>query len=60
MKILKSGLSNQKYDNRGNPSDAASGQGYIQMPNGLRLYISSVKPTGSIPVGSIGIGWTDA
>lgn len=60
MKILKNGLSNQKYDSDGNPSDAASGQGYIQMPNGLRLYISSVKPTGSIPVGSIGIGWTDA
>ena len=60
MKILKSGLSNQKYDSDGNPSDAAADQGYIQMPNGLRLYISSVKPTGSIPVGSIGIGWTDA
>ena len=60
MKILKNGLSNQKYDSDGNPSDAASGQGYIQMPNGLRLYISSVKPTGSIPVGSIGIGWTDS
>ena len=60
MKILKNGLANQKYDSTGNPSDAASGQGYIQMPNGLRLYISSVKPTGNIPVGSIGIGWTDA
>lgn len=60
MKILKSGLSAQRYDSDGNPSDAASDQGYIQMPNGLRLYISSVKPTGNIPVGSIGIGWTDA
>ena len=60
MKILKSGLSAQRYDSDGNPSDDAEHQGYIQMPNGLRLYISSVKPTGNIPVGSIGIGWTDA
>jgi hypothetical protein len=60
MKILKSGLSNQKYDDEGEPSEGPEDQGYIQMPNGLRLYISSVKPTGSIPFGSIGIGWTDA
>lgn len=34
---------------------------YVQFPNGLRLYISSTEPTpsSSIPVGSIGIGWTD-
>lgn len=46
MKALKSGL-NQTFP-------------YIQFKNGLRLYISSTEPTpnSSIPVGSIGIGWT--
>lgn len=34
---------------------------YVQFPNGLRLYISATEPTpsSSIPVGSIGIGWTE-
>lgn len=37
-----------------------SGTNYIEFGNGLRLYISATEPTGSdIPVGSIGIGWTD-
>lgn len=47
MKALKSGL-NQQFP-------------YIQFKNGLRLYISSTEPTpnSSIPVGSIGIGWTE-
>ena len=46
MKALKSGL-NQSFP-------------YIQFKNGLRLYISNTEPTpnSSIPVGSIGIGWT--
>lgn len=46
MKALKSGL-NQTFP-------------YIQFKNGLRLYISNTEPTpsSSIPVGSIGIGWT--
>ena len=25
--------------------------------NGIRLYISSTEPTGTIPDGSIGVGW---
>ena len=47
MKALKSGL-NQTFP-------------YIQFKNGLRLYISATEPTpsSSIPVGSIGIGWTE-
>ena len=47
MKALKSGL-NQQFP-------------YIQFKNGLRLYISNTEPTpnSSIPVGSIGIGWTE-
>ena len=47
MKALKSGL-NQTFP-------------YIQFKNGLRLYISPTEPTpsSSIPVGSIGIGWTE-
>lgn len=46
MKALKTGL-NQTYP-------------YIQFKNGLRLYISNTEPTPdeSIPIGSIGIGWT--
>lgn len=51
MKALKAGL--EKETSAGN-------QGYIQLPNGLRLYISATKPTATdIPVGSIGIGWTE-
>lgn len=34
-----------------------SGSNYIQFSNGVRLYISNTAPTGSIPNGSIGIGW---
>ena len=30
---------------------------YIEMGNGVRLYISSTAPTGTIPDGSIGVGW---
>lgn len=47
MKALKSGL-NETFP-------------YIQFKNGLRLYISATEPTpsSSIPVGSIGIGWTE-
>ena len=30
---------------------------YIEMGNGVRLYISDTEPTGTIPEGSIGIGW---
>lgn len=31
---------------------------YIAFPNGLRLYVSSTRPTDTdVPVGSIGIGW---
>lgn len=30
---------------------------YIEMENGIRLYISSTAPTGTIPDGSIGVGW---
>lgn len=35
-----------------------SGNDYIQIPNGLRLYISSTAPTDAdIPDGSVGLGW---
>lgn len=51
MKALKAGL--EKETSAGN-------QGYIQLPNGLRLYISATKPTATdVPIGSIGIGWTE-
>lgn len=37
-----------------------TGKNYIVFGNGLRLYISGSKPTDTdVPVGSIGIGWTD-
>ena len=33
---------------------------YIELKNGLRLYISSTEPTDTdIPDGSIGVGWSD-
>lgn len=30
---------------------------YIEMKNGVRLYISATAPTGNIPDGSVGVGW---
>lgn len=30
---------------------------YLEMPNGIRLYISATTPTGDIPDGSLGVGW---
>lgn len=37
-----------------------SGTNYVEFGNGLRLYISATAPTDKdVPVGSIGIGWTD-
>lgn len=51
MKALKAGF--EKETSAGNV-------GYIQLPNGLRLYISATKPTATdVPIGSIGIGWTE-
>jgi hypothetical protein len=35
----------------------SSGDNYIQLGNDMRLYISSTEPTGTIPEGSLGIGW---
>lgn len=51
MKALKAGFAKET---------SAGNAGYIQLPNGLRLYISANKPTATdIPIGSIGIGWTE-
>lgn len=51
MKALKAGLAKET---------PAGNVGYIQLPNGLRLYISATKPTATdVPIGSIGIGWTE-
>lgn len=36
---------------------AETADNYIEMGNGVRLYISDTEPTGTIPEGSIGIGW---
>jgi hypothetical protein len=30
---------------------------YIEMENDVRLYISDTEPTGTIPEGSLGVGW---
>lgn len=35
---------------------ASGGNGYALI-NGIRLYVSSTAPTGTIPDGSIGVGW---
>ena len=45
--VLGSGLRGMK----------SSGDNYIQLGNGIRLYLSSTEPTGTIPEGSLGIGW---
>lgn len=36
---------------------AATGNNYIEMVNGVPFYISDTEPTGTIPEGSIGVGW---
>lgn len=33
------------------------GSNYIELANGIRLYISDTTPTGTIPEGSLGIGF---
>lgn len=30
---------------------------YTEFSNGVRLYVSNTEPTGTIPEGSIGVGW---
>lgn len=51
IKALKAGFAKET---------SAGNVGYIQLPNGLRLYISATKPTATdVPIGSIGIGWTE-
>lgn len=30
---------------------------YTEFSNGVRLYVSNTEPTGTIPEGSVGIGW---
>ena len=37
-------------------TDTVAGRGY-GIINGIRVYVSSTAPTGTIPDGSIGIGW---
>lgn len=39
-------------------SGATIGNDYIEFANGVRLYVSNTAPTGNIPNGSIGIGFT--
>ena len=34
-----------------------SGDNYLQLANGVRVYFSNTEPNGDIPPGSIGIGW---
>lgn len=36
---------------------AETADNYIEMENGIRLYISDTAPTGTIPEGSVGVGW---
>lgn len=36
---------------------AETDDNYIEMGNGVRLYISDTEPTGTIPEGSLGVGW---
>jgi hypothetical protein len=34
-----------------------TGDDYIELKSGVRLYITDTTPTGMIPVGSVGIGF---
>jgi hypothetical protein len=36
---------------------AETDDNYMEMGNGIRLYVSDTEPTGTIPEGSIGVGW---
>lgn len=53
-----SGAMASGYYQWGNPLNGATiGTNYIEFGNGLRLYVSSTEPTGTIPEGSIGVGF---
>jgi hypothetical protein len=47
-----------KFQTKEDMSDYIEEQtgGYIEV-NGIRIYVSSTAPTGTIPDGSIGLGW---
>lgn len=47
-----------KFQTKEDMSDYVEEQpgGYIVV-NGIRIYVSSTAPTGTIPDGSIGLGW---
>ena len=59
--LISASLSqNKAIDLLGNSlrSMKSSGDNYIKMGNGLRLYISSTEPTDTdVPEGSVGLGW---
>ena len=46
-----------RYGNVIDQTYIPNNQGYIQLSGGPRLYISSTAPTGTIPDGSVGVGW---
>lgn len=61
-----SGYTKKEINDRLKPIETAtngiseSKANYIELKNGLRLYISSTEPTDTdIPDGSIGVGWSD-
>ena len=64
--ILQSLSSNLALNSTNNDFELNTGYGiklgknYISFNDGLRLYVSSSEPTGTIPDGSIGIGWSPA
>lgn len=54
LSAMNSGITSDRVDELAGIED--SGDDYIEI-NGIRIYVSSIAPTGTIPEGSIGIGF---
>ena len=48
---------NNALSGGGGTGGATIGTNYIEFANGVRLYVSNTEPTGTIPEGSIGVGF---
>lgn len=56
-KVITSALNDKLKGTNVNNAGITVASDYIELSNGQRLYITSTAPTGTIPEGSIGIGW---
>lgn len=56
--VVQTAINRALSSGGGGTGGATIGTNYIEFANGVRLYVSNTEPTGNIPNGSIGIGFT--